>query len=149
MLPASHYTESKAPLTGLSMQGARERLSKQSSLTKTKGFLPSVQCQGARAGTQTIELSSFSLSLLYETGKWFHRVNSVILKCHKLNKLVHIFFFLSQHLNYSHVSKALSKPAVTVPGLFCGHCWPWSTHSPPSAKGGTARAPRGPAQQDW
>lgn len=129
------------------MQGARELLWELSSLMKTNSS-PSVQCQGARAGIQTTALSSFSLSLLYQTGKWFHRVNSVALKCHKLNKLVHIFF-LSQHLNYSHVSNALSKPAVAVPGLFYGHCWPWSTHSPPSAKEDTVQAPRGPAQEDW
>lgn len=61
-LPTPHYTKREALLTGLLAQGARELLSELSSLRKTKGSLPSAQCQGAQAGTQAVALSSFFLS---------------------------------------------------------------------------------------
>lgn len=111
-LPAPHYTKREVLLSGLLVRRARELLSELSSLRKTKGSFPSAHCQGARAGTRAVALSSFFLSLTFffsQTGKWFCWVNSVTLKCHKLNKLVHIFF-LSQHLNYSKFLKHFRSP---------------------------------------
>lgn len=72
------------------------RLSKQGpgelQLTKTKGFSYHLRNAMVRERDTQAIASEFFLSLLHQTGKWFHRVNSVVLKCHKLNKLVHIFF---------------------------------------------------------
>jgi len=76
---------------GLSKKGHENCSPNSAASQRQKGSFPPAQRHSAQTGTQATALSSFS-PFCIKTRKWFHRVNSVVLKCHKLNKLVHIFF---------------------------------------------------------